>query len=153
MATQVTESIIVKGSREEIFRLWSDFENIPKFMKYVESIDKLDDETSRWMAKGPLNTHLEWYAQITRDDPNKRMSWKTLKGDIQTSGQVTFLDLPKNETQITVTVKIVPPIGKIGETIGTLFTDPFKRINEDLSNFKEYAEERTRRIPLPKMNK
>jgi uncharacterized membrane protein len=138
-----TESVIVKGTKDKIYDLWSDFENFPRFMKYIESITKIDDRTSHWTAKGPLNTHLDWYAEIIRDEKDRRISWKTLKGDIQTSGQVTFLDLPDNETQVTVTIKVIPPAGKLGK----IFSDPTKRVKEDLRNFKNYAEGSSEQLP------
>jgi len=36
--------------------------------------------------------------------------------------------------------RYVPPAGKLGEFVAQLFSDPDKRLDEDLRNFKAYAE-------------
>ena len=54
MADQVTRDIIVKANVDEAYRLWSNFENFPHFMKYISSITKTGDRTSHWVMAGPL---------------------------------------------------------------------------------------------------
>ena len=60
MADQVTRDIIVKASVDEAYRLWSNFENFPHFMKYISSITKTGNRTSHWVMDGPLGKKLEW---------------------------------------------------------------------------------------------
>lgn len=59
---------------------------------------------------------------------------------ITTSGEVVFTDLPDDQTQIAVTMNYTVPAGKLGEAIAQLFSDPEKRLDEDLRNFKLYIE-------------
>ena len=142
MAEQFTKDIIVKANIDDVYAIWADFENFPRFMTYIKSITKTGDATSHWVMEGPLGKDLEWDAETTRLEPKKRIAWNSRDGgDIKTSGQVTFNQLAQGETEITVMLQYVPPAGKLGEFVAHLFSDPDKRLNEDLRNFKAYVEE------------
>ncbi len=98
--------------------------------------------------KGPLGRDLEWYTETTRSDENKRIAWRTLEGDIKTSGQVTFNSLPDQETEMTIMTQYVPPEGAISEMASSIFTDFESKVEKDLLNFKAYAEGMHNRINL-----
>jgi uncharacterized membrane protein len=93
--------------------------------------------------RGPAGSTVEWEAEVTRMDENKRIGWNTKerdKGDIKTSGQVTFNALPQNETEVTVKMHYVTTTGRVGEFIAKAFMDPEDQLEEDLRNFKAYME-------------
>jgi uncharacterized membrane protein len=140
MADRVTNSIIVKGSVDELFDIWANFENFPHFMKNIKSVRKTSDTMSHWVMEGPLGKNLEWDAKTTMVERNKRIAWSSVDGDLKTSGQVTFNDLRNNSTEITVIMHYEPPGGALGQAVANLFSDPEKRLDEDLRNFKAYAE-------------
>src|SRR5690349_5943572 len=141
MADQVTKDIIVKANIDDVYAIWADFEQFPRFMTYIKSITKMGERTSHWVMEGPLGKDLEWDAETTTLEHNKRIAWNSRDGgDIKTSGQVTFNDLGHGQTEVTVTLQYVPPAGKLGEVVAQLFSDPHKRLDEDLHNFKTYAE-------------
>lgn len=146
MPVQITESVIIKGSAEEVFSSWSTLEMLPSIIKDIQQVDQLDELNSRWVVKGPLGKSFEWIAQITRFDEDRRIAWKTLEGDIKTSGQVTFKDLPDNETEMTVMMQYVPPAGKVGEVVSEVLQNPREKISEGLRDFKAYVENMPDRI-------
>lgn len=137
---QVTKSIIVKADVKDAFAAWANFENFPQFMQHIKSVHKTGDDYSHWMMEGPLGTHIEWDAKTTRFEQNKRIGWSSVRGDIKTSGQVTFNSLPDNETEVTVTLQYVPPVGMAGEVVAELFGNPEQKLAEDLRNFKRFIE-------------
>src|SRR5512138_2845168 len=102
---QITESVIIKGAAGEVFNMWSDLEMLPSIIKDVKEVSQIDELTSHWVVKGPLGKDYQWIAEITRFDEERRIGWRTIEGDIKTSGQVTFLDLPNHETELTVTMQ------------------------------------------------
>ena len=61
---------------------------------------------------------------------------------IRTSGQVTFNELPNNQTEITVTLQYVAPGGAAGEKVARLLKNPEQMLEEDLRNFKAFVEGR-----------
>jgi uncharacterized membrane protein len=151
MSDHITKSIIVKGDVSDVFGLWADFSNFPNFMKYIKSVTRTGDLTSRWQMEGPLGKDVEWVAEVTRFEPSQRIGWNT-KGrngdsDVTTSGQVTFTELPHHETEVTVMMQYKPPAGVLGEAVAKIFSNPEERVMEDLRNFKKYAEGHFDRLP------
>lgn len=152
MTVQVTENVIIKGNPEEIFELWNDLEIFPSIIKEIKEVQKISDIHSHWVVKGPLGKDIEWTAEITRFDEDRRIGWKTLEGDIKTSGQVTFMDLPNHQTEVTVTMMLVPPAGKVGEVFARVVENPRKLLVEGLKDFKSFAEDMPERIRKYKDN-
>jgi len=142
MTDRVTQSVTVKGNLADVFNVWSNFEFFPYFMKYVNKVTKTGPKTSHWEVTGPLGVNIDWTAETTRLEPNQRIGWNTKDhdGTLTTSGEVVFAELPDNQTHVTVTMNYTVPGGKVGEAIAQLFSDPNKRLEEDLHNFKAYAE-------------
>ena len=141
MADQFTKEIIVKSPVADAYAAWANFENFPYFMKYIKSVRKTGDRTSHWVMNGPLGKDVEWDAETTTLDPDRRIAWNSRdNGDITTSGQVVFKELGTDQTHITVTLQYVPPAGKLGEAVAKIFSDPEEQLEEDLHNFKTYIE-------------
>ncbi len=147
MAEQkVTRSIIVKGSAQELYQLWTNYELHPLFSDSLKKVKEIDSKTSHWVMKGPFGIDIEWTAEMTRDDEGRRVAWRTLEGDVQNSGQVTFHELPDQQTQVTVLMKYIPPAGKLGKIGAKLLADPEERVEKDLNAFKQYAEQHVGKV-------
>ena len=141
MADQTTKMIIVGAPVEEVFEAWADFERFPLFMKNVKSVTKTGDRLSHWVVEGPLGKPIEWDADTTMLEPNKRLGWRSREGsDVTTSGMVTFTELGNGQTQVTLTVQWDVPRTKGGDALAELFAQPEKRLEQDLYNFKSYLE-------------
>lgn len=141
MTEQITKSIIVKGETPTIYNLWANFENFPHFMSNIESVTRTGERSSHWVMDGPLMSKLEWDAETTRMEANKRIAWRSKDdSELMTSGQVTFTSLPDQQTEITVTLQYVPPMGAIGDMLAKVLADPEAQLEEDLRNFKLFAE-------------
>ncbi len=134
------KNILVKAQLKDVYQAWADFENFPHFMQHIRSVSKTGERTSHWVMDGPLHSRLEWDAETTRLEENKRIAWNSTGGDIKTSGQVSFNALPDNYVEVTVMLRYVPPAGIVGDIFASLFTDPSGKLAEDLRNFKRYIE-------------
>jgi uncharacterized membrane protein len=136
---QVTRSIIVQGFASEIFDMWADLELFGRLIPDL-SVAKTSARTSHWLYKGPLGQSVEWDAEITLFEPGQRVAWRSAEGgDVKTSGQVTFEQLPVGQTQITLMMQYVPQ-GALA-TVGSWFESD-RTIEAALRRFKEYAEGR-----------
>ncbi|MCE7985713.1 MAG: SRPBCC family protein [Caldilinea sp. CFX5] len=135
-----TKNIIVKAPIDAVYQAWANFENFPNFMQHICTVTKTGDRTSHWVMEGPLNSRIEWDAETTRLEENKRVAWSSTNGDIKTSGQVTFNELPNDEVEVTVMLRYIPPGGVVGDLVASLFADPEGKLQEDLYNFKRYIE-------------
>ena len=140
MPEKIIKNIIVKGHVKDIYSFWKDFENFPHFMRNIKSVRKTGEATSHWVMQAAFGRRLEWDSQITDVQENKRIAWKSIAGDLQTSGQVTFNELPHEETDITVHMQYAAPAGTLGLAVAKV-DNPEKRLDEDLRQFKKYAEE------------
>jgi uncharacterized membrane protein len=142
MADQTTKTIIVGASLQEVFEAWADFERFPRFMANVKSVKKTGERLSHWEVEGPLGKTIEWDAETTLVEPNKRLGWRSVEGSaIHTSGMVTFTQLGTGQTQITLTMQWSVPASKGGDKLAEIFAQPEKRLEKDLLSFKTYVEE------------
>lgn len=147
MADQTTKTIIVGAPVQEVFAAWADFERFPSFMEKVKSVKKTGERLSHWEVEGPLGKTIEWDAETTLVEPNKRLGWRSLEGSaITTSGMVTFTELGTGQTQVTLTMQWSVPASKGGDTLAEVFAQPEKRLEKDLLNFKSHVEEMKARV-------
>jgi uncharacterized membrane protein len=142
MTKQITKSIVVKGEIKDLYEAWLDFGNHPNFIENITSVTKKSPDINTWVMEGPLDTRFEWTTRTTRGEPNKRIAWKTIEGDLKTSGQVTFTDLPQGQAEITVTTQTIPPNDLIEKVAISLFEDEDGQLEKDLRNFKAFVENR-----------
>jgi uncharacterized membrane protein len=144
MTQQITKSIIIKANITHVYGLWSNVENFPRFMEHIRLVEKTGPTTSRWIMAGPAGMQIDWQAELTRQELNKRLAWssKDYDGLITTSGQVTFNALSDTETEVTVILSYAVPGGKVGEVVAGWFADPEERLTADLRRFKMLAENR-----------
>src|SRR5579883_871974 len=136
-------SIAVSKSPEECYRFWRSFENLPRFMQSLESVQQLDERRSRWVAKGPMSTRLEWTSEITADRPGEELAWRTLDDSgAANAGSVKFEAAPAGRgTIVRVSLHYSPRGGALGAGLVKLLGhDPQSRIREDLRRFKQVME-------------
>jgi uncharacterized membrane protein len=139
----VTKTIIINRPPEEVYAFWRNFENFPRFMQNLESVQVTGDRRSHWRAKAPAGMTVEWDAEIINDQPNSLMSWRSLPGsDIDHSGTVRFERAAGGRgTLIRVELEYAPPGGAIGARIAKLFgKKPGQQIGSDLRLLKQVLE-------------
>jgi uncharacterized membrane protein len=142
---EITQSFYIRKSPEELYSFWRNFENLPKFMEHLESVRNEGDRRSHWVAKAPriYGGKVEWDAEITADEPNRRIAWRALPGsDIQHSGEVRFAPGPGDRgTNVRVELQYHPPVGQVGRWLAKLFgEEPEIQIREDVRRFKRLME-------------
>jgi uncharacterized membrane protein len=139
----VESSYTIDRPAEELYRFWRDFQNLPRFMSHLKSVQVLDDKKSRWVAKAPAGLSVQWDAQIINEEPNSLIAWKSIGGsDVDNAGSVRFLPAPGGRgTEVRVVVDYIPPAGKVGSILARLFGEnPQQQIEEDLRHFKQLME-------------
>jgi uncharacterized membrane protein len=139
----VNESVRLERSVAEVYRFWRQFENLPRFMKHLESVTPLEQGRTRWVASGPLGVHVTWDAEIINENENVVIGWRSLPGgDISTAGSVNFDRIPDSDaTRVTVRLQYAAPGGNAGAWIATVFgKEPSQTIREDLRRLKQLLE-------------
>ena len=140
---RVEHTLGINRSAADCYRLWRDFERLPQFMAHLQSVRTIDETRSHWVAKGPAGTTVDWDAEITRDEPDALISWRSLEGsEVKNSGAVRFLPAPAGRgTLVSVTMQYDPPGGALGKAVAMLFgEDPDMSVREDMRRFKALLE-------------
>jgi uncharacterized membrane protein len=140
---RVTKTIIIGRSPEEVYQCWHDFSNLPSFMKHLESVHVLGDKRSHWKVQTAAGKTVEWDAEIMEDEPNARISWRTLESsDLHHSGSVRFERAPGGRgTLVKVELQYSPPGGAVSANIAKLFgAEPGQHIAEGLRALKQVME-------------
>ena len=138
----VLQTVTINQPIEMLYRFWRNLENLPQFMKHLDSVEKVTDTISHWRAKGPAGTLLEWNAEIFNEIPNKLIAWRSLEGaDVVSAGSVNFAPDGGRGTRVTVHLQYSPPGGRLGAALARLFgADAETEIREDLRRFKQLLE-------------
>src|SRR5688572_10472732 len=140
---KVKSAITVGRPVSEVYGFWRNFENLPRFMSHLESVQVLDGRRSHWSARGPAGIRLEWDAETLEDRPNELISWRSLPGgQVDTAGFVRFRPATKDRgTEIVVEMRYDPPGGVVGASIAKLFGESGQEVvTRDLQAFKNVME-------------
>ena len=141
----VNASFLINKPAEQLYAFWRDFQNLPQFMSHLESVSVTDDRRSHWVAKAPAiyGGRVEWDAEITADEPNKKIAWRSLSNaDVDHRGAIEFSQaLGDRGTKVRVELDYLPPGGRLGHWIAKLFgEEPMQQIHDDLRRFKRLME-------------
>jgi len=137
------QSSIIDKPPSECYAFWRDLRNLPRFMPMLQSVEDLGSGKSRWVLKGPAGVHLEWEAQITRDEPARLIGWRSLPNShIAHAGVVRFEPAPGNRGTIVRIVAHYQPLMTLsGKRFARfLHANPDARVREDLRRFKQLLE-------------
>src|SRR4026209_513435 len=86
---KIQDSIEVQVPVQQAYNQWTQFEDFPKFMEGVQSVQQLDDTHVRWGAELRGESR-QWTTEITEQRPDEKVAWKTIEGEVKNDGVVTF---------------------------------------------------------------
>ena len=136
--TSMTASIIIARNRDEIYGFWRDFERLPQIFDRLDSVQTFGGRRSHWKLALPMGRSLEWDAEITDDQPNSRIAWRSVSSSAPHSGEVRFEPATGNRgTKVHVEIR---PEG-LGTSLGKLFgLVPEQHVKIALHNLKQLLE-------------
>ncbi len=139
--TKMKKEITVNAPVDIVYGAWHNFENLPRFMDNLEEVRVVSGNRSHWKAKGPLGMNAEWDAEMTLDDPNKAIGWRSIEGgsSLTNAGRVNFQQ-EGSATRIEVTIEYDAPAGPLGDVVAKIFSNPEKQVEGDLQRFREAIE-------------
>ena len=137
--SQVQKSIDVDVPVSTAYNQWTQFETFPQFMGGVESITQVDDTHLHWVTD-IAGVEREFDAEITEQHQDERVAWRSIGGDTQHAGVVTFHRLDENSTRVMVQIDWQP--SGVVEKVGSAVNVDDRQVQRDLERFKELIEER-----------
>ena len=140
---RVEKVVAIDRPAAELYGFWRQFDNLPRFMRHLESVRVVGQNRSHWVARGPAGSRVEWEAEIVDDRAGELISWRSLPGaDIDNSGSVRFERAPGGRgTFVRVKMEYNPPGGFFGAGIAKLLgEDPDIQVQRDMYRFKQVME-------------
>lgn len=122
-----------------VWGLWSDLEQMPRWMKWIESVNILEDDPdlSRWrLASGGLE--FSWLSRIVKQVPYQIIQWESVDG-LPNRGAIRFYDRHQ-QSIVKLTVAYAIP-GGLGRLMDNLFLGRLveSTLQADLDRFHDYA--------------
>lgn len=141
---EVEKTLIVRAPVGAVFDMFSELENLPRFMDHVRrlEIDRRDPMRSRWTVDGPAGVPITFEALSTHLDRPREIAWTTVpKQAIEHTGIVRFEEVPEG-TRVHLHMTYRPPGGLFTHGIAKLLGwDPKARIDDDLNRLKSLLED------------
>jgi uncharacterized membrane protein len=118
------------------YERWTNFEDFPKFMHRVLSVEEKDGDHVTWQEKIWFSKR-QWEGEITQREENDRIAWTTVSGTSH-AGLVSFHALDDRLTRVMVTIDFQP--SGIIEKMASGLRFAKRAVEADLARFKAYVE-------------
>lgn len=108
-------------------------------MEGVEEVTQLDARHNHWKTKVGGATR-EFDTEIVDQLPDERIAWRTLGGEVQQHGVVTFQRLDGTRTMVRMALEFEPE--GVAEKAADVMGMVDRRVKGDLKRFKHFIEDR-----------
>jgi Polyketide cyclase / dehydrase and lipid transport len=137
--TNIVESIDVGVPVTLAYNQWTQYNDLAKFMKKVESVDmnRSDEEQkTNWKAQ-VFWSHRTWEATVIEQVPDERIIWRSKGQKGHVDGAVTFHELGPNLTRILLVLEYHPQ--GMFERTGNLWRAQGRRARLELKHFGRHV--------------
>jgi uncharacterized membrane protein len=138
---EVEKTIEIDAPVEEVYRFWTDYTNLPRFLSHVRDVQALEGGKAHWRAGEPLETELVWDTITTSQVPNELISWRSI-GDapVKSSGQVRLKRAGDDRTRVSLRLAY-SAAGELSRKTASLLGEyPLQQLDEDLVRMKKLIE-------------
>ncbi|MEQ8673809.1 MAG: SRPBCC family protein [Aggregatilineales bacterium] len=139
----VSQSITISCTVEEVYTFWRDFNNLPRFIPQLKTVEVQDNTHSHWKLAGLVGMTIEWDAEIINDEPNSVIGWRSLQNPyVDHAGSVRFKTAPGDQgTEVRVEMEYRPIAGVVGTALAWLAGNaPEEQTYEALQHLKQILE-------------
>jgi uncharacterized membrane protein len=137
---KIEDSIEVQVPVQQAYNQWTQFEEFPKFMEGVQSVQQLDDTHVQWVAEIRGESR-RWTTEITEQQPDEKIAWKTIDGEVKNDGVVTFERVGDGQTRVNVQMEVEGE-SAVENAAGDLLGIIEAQVHGDLERFKQLIENR-----------
>ncbi|BAZ37220.1 cyclase/dehydrase [Calothrix sp. NIES-4101] len=134
-----TVQVEVEAPMDLVWSLWSDLEQMPRWMKWIDSVKVPEDnpEISVWKLSSN-GLEFSWRSRILKQIPNQIIEWESIDG-LPNRGAIRFYDR-KTSSIVKMTIAYGIP-GFLGKIMDNLFLGRIveSTVQADLERFKQYA--------------
>ena len=121
-------TVVVERPVSEVFEFCRDFENFPKIVDVLLSVEDSQDGRSHWAVRSPKGAAIEWDAVVTKYVPNAVIAWESVPGSVvHAGGTMRFSPLSAAETRLDITLTYQPLRTGLNEALHAMMTAPNAR--------------------------
>jgi uncharacterized membrane protein len=135
---KIEESIEVQVPVQQAYNQWTQFEQFPKFMEGIQSVQQLDDTHVQWVAEIRGESR-RWTTEITEQQPDEKIAWKTIDGEVKNDGVVTFEQVGDAQTRVKLQMDVEGD-STAENVAGDLLGIVKGQVHGDLERFKQLVE-------------
>ena len=134
---------------ERVFDLLADFENIPRWLDTVTEVRQVASGHSRWRAEGPRGDGVQWETETTAFEPDHRIAWRSVRGDIRTEGEIVLEETRRGTTWLRVVLGYDEDDPRSYDQVRDAFgNQPGRQLEAGLQRLAHMAESRRNRQPV-----
>jgi uncharacterized membrane protein len=137
---KIEDSIEVQVPVQQAYNQWTQFEEFPKFMDGIQSVQQLDDTHVQWSAEIRGESR-QWTTEITEQRPDEKIAWKTIDGEVKNDGVVTFERVGDRQTRVNLRMD-VEGASTVENVASDLLGIVKAQVHSDLKRFKQLIENR-----------
>jgi uncharacterized membrane protein len=137
---KIQDSIEVQAPVRQAYNQWTQFEEFPKFMDGIQSVQQLDDTHVQWVAE-IRGERRQWTTEITEQQPDEKVAWKTIDGEVKNDGVVSFEQIAGGQTRVNAEMDVEGD-STAKNVAGDLLGVVKSQVRGDLERFKQLIENR-----------
>lgn len=141
---EVHRAVTIRRPPADVYDFWRQFQNLPRFIDHLESVEELGEGRSRWRARSmPGGVPLSWEVRLTADEPGQRLAWETLpEANVVHRGIVAFRPAGADEgTELHVEMVYAPAGGIVTTAAAQLLKAiTAQQIKEEIRRCKQILE-------------
>ncbi|HEY8176467.1 MAG TPA: SRPBCC family protein [Gemmatimonadaceae bacterium] len=108
-AIDLRMTVVVEKPIHEVFEFARDFENFPKLIDALLSVEDSQDGRSHWAVRSPSGRTVEWDAAVSKYVPNSVIAWDSVPDSaVKASGLMRFSPLGPAETRVDISLTYKP---------------------------------------------
>lgn len=108
-AVDMRMTVVVERPINDVFEFCRDFENFPRIVDVLLSVEDSQDGRSHWAVRSPSGRSIEWDATVTKYVPNSVIAWASVPGSVvQAGGTMRFAPLSPTETRVDISLTYLP---------------------------------------------
>lgn len=127
-------TVVVERSIVDVFEFCRDFENFPKIVDVLLSVEDSQDGRSHWAVRSPTGESVEWDATVTKYVPNSVIGWGSVPGsNVHATGLMRFAPLSPTETRVDISITYRPQRTDLADAFRALLNSSnTKRLRSEL---------------------
>jgi uncharacterized membrane protein len=140
-ANAIEARVIIKRPVEDVFSFYRDFNNLPRFLGDVLTIEQLGPATSRWTIQGPLGIRANWTVKVTDIRTDELIRYETVAPPgFATHWEIYFAGgTVAGETEVREVLKM--PFGILARAaLAVIGKFPAEEVSSNLRRLKQLME-------------